>query len=341
MEDLVFYYPQGHEAHFEQGHPERPDRVEVIRDALLQVGYWSSYPHLNPLAVPKDILTAIHTSSYLERLEIASQSGQRLDADTYLTRASWDLAHQAAGGGLAVAEAIWEGRARRGFALTRPPGHHATPNRAMGFCLLNNIALAAEYLLKKKNAERLAIIDIDLHHGNGTQDIFYNRGDVFYISTHQYPLYPGTGQLEETGVGAGVMRTMNMPLPPYSGDLAMTTAMETLILPALDRFGPELILISAGFDPHWKDPLGHLLLTVEGYGQIVNSLVEWANGNCQGKIAMFLEGGYDLEASAACGVAATAALLGEEIEDPFGPAPWREERVWQVIMEAGQRLWGE
>ncbi len=228
MEDLVFYYPQGHEAHFEHGHPERPDRIEVLRDALQQVGYWEAYPHVSSLAIPNGILTAIHDPEYLTRLEIASQSGRRFDADTYITGASWDLSRKAAGGAIAVAEAVWDGTARRGFALTRPPGHHATSSRAMGFCLLNNIALAAEYLLMEKNAQRLAIVDIDLHHGNGTQDIFYNRGDVFYFSTHQYPLYPGTGRLEETGVDTGEMRTMNMPLPPYSGDVAMKTAMETL-----------------------------------------------------------------------------------------------------------------
>ena len=340
MDDLVFFYPEGHEGHFEHGHPERPERVEAIRDRLQAHNIWDAHRKVGPKEIPGEVLTAIHEPGYLSAVEAASRAGQRYDADTYLTTASWDLALNAAGGAVAVAGEVWDRTARRGFALTRPPGHHATPDRAMGFCLLNNVALAAEYLLQQRGASRLAIIDVDLHHGNGTQDIFYARGDVLYISTHQYPLYPGTGRLEHSGVGAGEMRTLNIPLPPYSGDEAMSTAYETIILPVLRRFKPEMLLVSAGFDSHWKDPLGHLLVSVGGYWDQINSLIELADQSCQGKIALFLEGGYDLEAGAACVHAAVAALLGEEVEDSIGTAPWREERVWQVIMEAGQKLWG-
>ncbi len=341
MDDLVLFYPEGHERHFEQGHPERPARVEAIWDRLQESGVWEVSHQVGPQVVPNDVLTAIHTSEYLAAVESASRSGRRYDADTYLTPASWELANNAAGGALAVAAEVWDRKAHRGFALTRPPGHHATPDQAMGFCLLNNVALAAEFILRHREASRLAIVDVDLHHGNGTQDIFYERGDVLYISTHQYPLYPGTGRLEHTGTGAGEMRTLNIPLPPYSGDEAMSTAYETIILPVLDRFSPDMLLVSAGFDSHWKDPLGHLLVTVEGYADQIKALVDLADQTCQGRIALFLEGGYDLEAGAACGLAATAALIGEDVDDHIGPAPWQEERVWQVIMEAGQRLWGD
>jgi len=199
MNDLAFFYPDGHQRHYEIGHPERPERVEAIKSALKEYGYWQAYPRLEPDKISEDVLWAIHTPEYLSALEEICERGMHFDADTYTTPASWDLALNSAGGAIAIARAVWSGEAQRGFALTRPPGHHATSQRAMGFCLLNNIALAAENLIQEEGARRLAIIDLDLHHGNGTQDIFFSRGDVFYLSTHQYPHYPGTGWLNETG----------------------------------------------------------------------------------------------------------------------------------------------
>ena len=191
MENLIFFYPEGHEEHAEYGHPERPERVEVIREALKAEGIWGKYGHIGAIEVPEHILNSIHTRNYLEKLEDTCRRGGRLDMDTYTTKASWKLALQAAGGAISVAKSVWRKEAKRGFALTRPPGHHATRNRGMGFCLLNNIAIAAEYLIQEEGAERLAIVDFDLHHGNGTQDIFWDRGDVFYLFMHQYPHYPG------------------------------------------------------------------------------------------------------------------------------------------------------
>ncbi len=201
MHELVFFYPENHTAHFEHGHPERPERVETIRRALTKVGWWDNFPHLEPVELTFEVLSAIHEMDYLRMLEAASAQGRHLDMDTYTTTASWQLALNAAGGATAVAEAVWQRQAERGFALCRPPGHHATPNRGMGFCLLNNAAIAVEHLQQKFGAQKLAIIDLDLHHGNGTQDIFWRRGDVLYISTHQSPYYPGTGLLRETGIG--------------------------------------------------------------------------------------------------------------------------------------------
>ena len=339
MDDLVYFYPQGHEGHFERGHPERPERVQAVQDGLVSIGAWEPYPKLSPLEVPSQVLEQIHDPSYLGRLRQASASGRRFDLDTYLTTQSWELALQAAGGAIAVASAVWDAKARRGFALTRPPGHHATPTQAMGFCLLNNVALAAEYLLQRTAAARIAIVDIDLHHGNGTQDIFYHREEVFYFSTHQYPLYPGTGLLEERGRGAGNGFTANVPLPPHSGDEAILSAMNRIILPLLDRFAPEILLISAGFDTHWRDPLGQLLVSAETYGQIVGLLRGWADQHCEGKISLFLEGGYDLEAGAACGGAAASALLGIPWNDPLGSAPWQESDAWQEVISDGCRIW--
>jgi acetoin utilization deacetylase AcuC-like enzyme len=340
MEDLIFYYPEGHENHFETGHPERPERVKAIKSALEGNGYWRKYPHLEPVSIPEDALLAIHTPHYLEALEEVCKKGMHFDADTYTRPASWDLAHNAAGGAAAVARAVWDGSARRGFALTRPPGHHATPQRAMGFCLLNNVAIAAQNLIHLDGAQRLAILDLDLHHGNGTQDIFYSRDDVFYLSTHQYPHYPGTGWLNETGEGSGEMKTANIPLPPYSGDYAFFTVMDEVILPLLDRIRPEMILVSYGFDPHFADPLGSLQLTSGGYGRLIQSLVLWADQNCQGRICLFLEGGYDLIAAKECSLAVVAALLGEEYkEHQASIAENGESSTFFSILEQVKLLW--
>lgn len=337
--DIVFYYPQGHQAHYEHGHPERPERVEKIRDALQEYGWWEKYPHLEPIDIPDDILYTIHERTYIEVLKDASRKGQRLDMDTYTTAQSWPLALNAAGGALAIADAVWSGQARRGFALTRPPGHHATIDRGMGFCLLNNVALAAEYLQQKTETRRLAIIDLDLHHGNGTQDIFWNRGDVFYISTHQYPHYPGTGNVNEVGIGDGEGCTANFPLPPGSGDEAFSEIMEEFILPLLERFDSEMLMVSFGFDTHWRDPLGHLQLSASGYANLIRDLSIWADKNCSGRIALFLEGGYDLDAAAACGGAVVSALLNDEWKDPLGPSPRVEDRSWKFMARQARDIW--
>jgi acetoin utilization deacetylase AcuC-like enzyme len=339
MDELVYFYPEGHEAHYEQGHPERPDRVEAMRTALMAKGWWDAYPTVEPVPIPEEVLTAIHEQGYLSKLEESCRTGRRFDSDTYVTNASWDLALKAAGGAIAVGSRVWRREAKRGFALTRPPGHHATQNRAMGFCLLNNVALAAEYLLQKEGAQRIVIVDLDLHHGNGTQDIFWTRKEVFYLSTHQSPLYPGTGALREIGAGAGRGTTANFPLPPYSGDNAFQTVMDTLILPLMDRYDPEAVLVSVGFDTHFRDPLGHLILSGAGYGELVRKLTDWADANCQGRIALFLEGGYDLDAAAACAEAAVANLMGFDWEDSLGPAPREEDKYWEPILKLAQDIW--
>lgn len=337
---LVFYYPEGHQAHFERGHPERPERVERLRQAFQEAGWWDTYPHLEAAQVPAEVLRSVHTPAYLEALQEACSHGAHLDMDTYTTPASWQLALGAAGGAIRVASAVWEGQARGGFALTRPPGHHATIDRGMGFCLLNNIALAAEYLIQKKGAHRLAIVDLDLHHGNGTQDIFWRRADVFYLSTHQYPHYPGTGGVDETGSGPGKGFTANFPLPPFSGDQAFTSIAHRLILPLLERSAPQMILVSFGFDTHWRDPLGSLILSAAGYGNLIASLVDFAEAHCEGKIALVLEGGYDLDAAAACGQSVVAALLKHPWQDTLGPSPLPESSHWQVMERRAREIWG-
>jgi acetoin utilization deacetylase AcuC-like enzyme len=339
MDDIVYFYPDGHAAHFQANHPERPERVEVIRIALQQRGWWDGYQKLPPITLPETVIKAIHSPEYLNLLEISCRRGGYLDADTYLTPASWNLALSAAGGAAALAQAVWQRQARYGFALTRPPGHHAMRGQGMGFCLLNNIALAAQYLVQAEGARRLAVVDLDLHHGNGTQDIFWRRGDVFYISTHQSPLYPGSGALDEIGEGAGIGANANFPLPPGSGDAAFTTIMQEMILPLLAKYQPEMVLVSYGFDAHWSDPLGHLLLTAAGYRNLLKSLITFANDQCMGRLALFLEGGYNLDAGAACSRTIVAELLGKTETDPLGAAPYKETSLWQGMLSSAHQLW--
>ena len=340
MEELVYYDPLGHEAHFESGHPERPERVETIKDTLIAGGLWERFPKRDPYHIPDNVLYGIHDAGYLNNLEEICALGQRYDMDTYTTPASWKLALNAAGGAIAVADEVWSRKAKRGFALTRPPGHHATRNRAMGFCLLNNIALAAEFILREKNASRLAAIDIDLHHGNGTQDIFHQRGDVFYISTHQYPHYPGTGGMNETGHGEGKGRTANIPLPPMSGDTAFITTLDEIIIPLLDDYQPEMVLVSYGFDAHFRDPLGYLLLTTGGYHHLISRFSTWADEYCNGRIALFLEGGYDLEAARSCSLSVVEALLGITEQDSYEHSPTPEGENWRLTVEQVKNVWG-
>ena len=338
MEEMEYFYPEGHFDHYEIGHPERPERVETIRTTLQNTGLWDPFPKIQPFDLAEELLQEVHSLSYLNLLEMTCRRSGHLDMDTYTTPASWQLALHAAGGAAAIASSIWEGKAKRGFALTRPPGHHATHGQGMGFCLLNNIAIAAQYLLKNYAVQRLAIVDLDLHHGNGTQDIFWFRKDVLYISTHQSPFYPGTGRLDDIGEGKGEGWTANFPLPPGSGDTAFTTIMNELILPLLDQRSPQMLLVSYGFDTHWMDPLGQLQLTADGYGNLIKKLCTWADTHCEGKIGLFLEGGYDLNAGSACSVAVISAMTGKSWGDPY-PCPYKESNAWQLTLKGAHSIW--
>jgi len=318
MEDLILFYPENHQLHAYPNHPERPERIEVIRQKFEESGIWDHSGFVESANIPQSVLYSIHYEEHVQRVQQASQQGRSLDSDTYLTTASWRLALNAAGGGIAVADAVFTRKARYGFALCRPPGHHATPNRAMGFCLLNNVALAAEYILQNHDAKKIAIVDIDLHHGNGTQDIFYHRGEVFYCSIHQYPLYPMTGLASEIGTGEGKGTNLNIPFPPHAGDEARQAAWDLAILPLLEEFHPDMLLVSVGFDAHWA---------------------EFAEHYCQGRMAVFLEGGYDLGAGAACALAVAQSLLGQEWEDEIGPSPIPEDPFWESRLQGVLKQW--
>ena len=340
MESLVIFFPEGHQKHYIYGHPERPERIQAIREGLEEAGYWNAYPVIPPQLPTAELLEAVHDQDYLALLERTSRKEQMLDPDTYATIDSWQLALNAAGGALAVIEQVWERDAHTGFALTRPPGHHATKFRAMGFCLINNVAVAAEYLLREKGAQKVAILDVDLHHGNGTQDIFWERNDVHFISVHQAPFYPGTGSLQERGAGTGQGATLNLPIPAFSGDTAYQTLLSEIILPNLSEAHPDMLLISFGFDTHWLDPLGSMQLTGEGVYQMFLALRDWADASCQGRIAVILEGGYDLEAGKACGQAVAAGLLQDPWADYLGSSPHHEGAAWEETLQRAKTMLG-
>jgi acetoin utilization deacetylase AcuC-like enzyme len=278
---------------------------------------------LVPIAPRVAILEEVslaHSQSHISRIRgCSARGGGWLDGDTYASPASYDVALQAVGGVLQGLDAIMAGEVNHAFALVRPPGHHATTDEAMGFCLFNNIAVAAEYAKRKYKLERILIADFDVHHGNGTQAIFYSDPKVLYFSTHQYPWYPGTGSIYEDGTGEGKGFTVNVPLPAYCGDNELLRAYKEILVPVAKRFQPQLILVSAGYDPHWADQLSLMQLTAAGFAGIAIIIKELADELCQGKLLLSLEGGYHLEALSHSIKATLEVLLGDSPSaDPLG-----------------------
>jgi acetoin utilization deacetylase AcuC-like enzyme len=322
--------------HDEPSHPENAGRLRAIDRALDESGLRARLQTLAPRPATLDELAAVHTPEYVAALrQVMSQAPGYIDmAPTYIVPESFDVAMLAAGGALCAVEAVLGGSATAAFALIRPPGHHAVPDHAMGFCLFNNIALAARYAQKKFSLQRVMIVDFDVHHGNGTQDAFYDDPSVLFLSTHQYGagFYPGTGALEETGAGAGKGFNINVPLPAGAGDLAFERIAAEIIAPAAERFAPQLLLVSAGFDAHWADPLASLQHSHTGYGQLMRALMAIAAKHCDGKMALTLEGGYDVGALAGGVLTVLRALLGDaHLPDPLGPAHRREPTIDTVI----------
>jgi acetoin utilization deacetylase AcuC-like enzyme len=301
-------------------HPERPDRVRAIASHLRQVGLWDRFDVWEPAPIAIETLELVHTPAHVQAMQaLAARGGGSIDADTHTSAGSWEAALRAAGGVVQAADRVSAGQLGSAFCLVRPPGHHATPKQAMGFCLFNNVAIAAEWLRANGRAERIAILDYDVHHGNGTQDAFYNRPDILYVSTHQVPLYPGTGDWRQTGGGT----TVNLTMPPGSGDDVYAVARSHVIEPIVRRFRPDVIFVSLGFDAFYGDPLANLRLSIGGaYTALLRSARDLADELCGGKIVVALEGGYDLDALAHGGGMVCHLLLGEEPPaDPLGPAP--------------------
>jgi acetoin utilization deacetylase AcuC-like enzyme len=279
-----------------QGHPERPERIGILLDLAEQIDR-QKFQLLPPRAAARTDIEARHGTEYVALIESTSKRNRyALDGDTITCRDSFGVGLLAVGGFLRLLDAIAAGEHRNGFALVRPPGHHALRNRAMGFCLFNTIAIGAEHLKRTYGAKRILIMDWDVHHGNGTQDAFYNDPTVLFVSTHQFPYYPGTGAVNEVGVDAGEGFTVNIPLPAGCGDAEYLQAFNDLVMPSAEKFEPEWVLVSAGFDPHRRDPLGGMAVTEEGFAAMAGMLLQTAERYADGKIAFLLEGGYDLAA---------------------------------------------
>lgn len=273
-------------------HPESPDRLRAIRRVL---SHEHGVEYVSPESVSPELVSTVHDPAYVERVrEFCGDGGGQWDADTVAVPDTWEAALASAGIAVWAADAALEGASGREtpFSLGRPPGHHAVGDDAMGFCFFNNAAIAAEAALE--SVDRVAIIDWDVHHGNGTHDIFYERGDVFYASMHEQGLYPGTGAVEETGVGAGAGRTLNLPLPPGSDDAVYLYAFEETITPALERFDPDLLLVSTGFDAHERDPISRMRVSTEGFG-VLTARCRSLTDRLDAPLAFVLEGGYGLE----------------------------------------------
>ncbi|MDQ7819833.1 MAG: histone deacetylase [Armatimonadota bacterium] len=309
------------------GHPERPQRLDAIEQALEALPP-ADLPRMTTEPADEDALASVHSRGYIRRVRtLAEEGGGALDADTVLSRDSFRAARAAAGAARAAVEAVLQGRARAAFAAVRPPGHHALTDRGMGFCLFNNVALAAMRALDA-GLPRVAIVDWDVHHGNGTQEIFYRDARVLVISLHQEEWYPGTGAVEETGEGDGVGWTVNIPLPPGTGDGGYRVVFEEVVIPLLQEAAPSLVLISAGYDAAVGDPLGRMRLTARGFWMMAD-LIRQARPDRGGVVAV-LEGGYDLEALGQ-GVRATVQALAGQPARVAGPERELDEVPYAAI----------
>jgi acetoin utilization deacetylase AcuC-like enzyme len=295
MPTLLLTHPACLEHDTGYGHPERADRLRAIAGALEAPAFNVLKREQAPLASLADI-ERLHPQSYVEmvKAEIPKRDHNWLDPDTVVSPGSWDAALRAAGAALYAVDQVMSGKADNAFCAVRPPGHHAEPAKAMGFCLFNNVAIGALHARAKHGAKRVAVVDFDVHHGNGTQAAFWTDKDLFYGSTHQMPLFPGTGALNETGAG----NIFNAPLKPGDGSEVFRAAFENRVLPALDAFAPDFLLVSAGFDAHIRDPLAQIRLTEPDFAWVTEKLLQAADKHCGGKLVSTLEGGYDLDALA-------------------------------------------
>ena len=297
------------------GHPERPERLEAILDAIHAEGLDRRTEELETRPATPEEITTVHDAKYLE--QVMNAQGKEyayLDPDTSMTEYSCDAALAAAGGAIDLALNIYDGKYRNGFALVRPPGHHAVVDRAMGFCIFNNIALAAQQLIERRGLVRVAIVDFDVHHGNGTNFSFYERRDVLFLSTHQYPHYPGTGRFRDVGLEEGKGYSINIPLPARMGDDEHLLIYHNAVLPVLESYRPQMILVSAGFDGHERDMLAGESMTTGGYITLMNVLKQAADRLCDGRLAFYLEGGYDLTALRETVSAGIRILLGDDVK---------------------------
>jgi acetoin utilization deacetylase AcuC-like enzyme len=319
------------------GHPERPERIGVFLPAVLDR---PGTTRIAPRLATGDDITLVHGEGHFERVARTRALPRfAFDADTPVSAASFDAACLAAGGVLALLDAVVAGQVRNGFALVRPPGHHAERDRAMGFCLFNNVAIGAAHLRARHGLERVLIVDWDVHHGNGTQHSFARDPSVLYISTHRHPFYPGTGAIGEIGDGDGAGFTVNLPFPGGFGDAEYVEAFRTVIEPVALEFAPQLVLISAGFDAHWRDPLGGMAVSEQGFAAIARSLIGVAEQTAGGRCVAVLEGGYDLQATRESARAVLDELCRERAIAPPPPPNSHARPILDAVRRAHAPFW--
>jgi len=318
-------------------HPENASRLTHALGLLEVSGVREQLVDIPVQKASLEQLSLVHSAEHIKRVdEMAARGGGWLDADTVVSPASYDVALHAAGALLSATESVIAGDLDSAFALVRPPGHHAMQSHSMGFCLFNNLAVAAREATVTHGVERVLIVDFDVHHGNGTQDTFYHDPSVLYFSTHQFPFYPGTGSLHETGAGGAKGTTLNVPLPAWCGDEDYLQVFQEILVPAARRFRPDLVLVSAGYDAHWADRISLMQLSVPTYAQFARVLRELAEELSHGRLVFTLEGGYHLEAQAYSIKAMIEVLLdGKSCDDPLGRSPERKgpAGVQQLIGE--------
>ncbi len=323
--------------HDQPGHVESRARLEQVNHALDASGMRRRIQLLQPQPIALERLHRVHTPGYVESVErVARRGGGGLAGrgdETYVAPRSYEAARLASGGVVTAVEAVLRGECKNAFALVRPPGHHAFADHGEGFCLFNTVAIAAAAARRDLAVERVLIVDFDLHHGNGTQAIFYDDPSVLFFSTQQWGIYPGSGHWSETGTGQGAGYTVNVPMLPGWGDAMYACVFDDLLTPIARRFRPQLILVSAGYDPHWSDLLGSMTVTDRGFFNLARKLVALSEELCGGRLVLTLEGGYGLEGLAYGVVGTFAALLGDEaFADPIGPSPHAERPVDEAYL---------
>ena len=324
-------------SHTKQFHPENHERVKDLLRFFEDERILSDVRLLDAKPADARLMARVHSRGLLEEIRLACLRGiDRLDADTYVTPQSYELARLAAGACCEVTDAVYSGSAQNGLAIVRPPGHHAERDQVGGFCLLNNVAIAAQHAQDANDARRVMIVDFDVHHGNGTQDIFYEDGGILFVSLHLFHpfFYPGTGAANEVGIGSGKGLTLNVPFPPGVGDLGYRNAVEQLLLPRARQFSPNIIFVSTGFDAHWQDPLARALLSLRGYASMCQQLVSLADELCDGRVVFVLEGGYHKAVLRFGLLNLIHCLLGRDaVRDPLGPSSEPERDVSNLLLE--------
>jgi len=318
-------------------HPERPARLTAIRAALdddpVPGTAWRAARPAERASIER-----VHAAAHIEDIDSARGRRRAIDPDTRMSEATVDAAWLAAGASVQAVDAVFAGEADNAFALVRPPGHHAEPSRAMGFCFYNNVAIAAAHAIAEHGCERVLVVDWDVHHGNGTQSAFYDRRDVLFLSAHRYPFYPGTGAAHEVGTGAGEGYSINLPLPPTLGDGDYETLFDACVRPIAVAYRPDLVLVSAGYDAHADDPLGDQHVGDEGFAALCGVVHDIALESAGGRLVLVLEGGYDLDGTAASARACAQVLAGETPPERKAAGPLGE-RVRKAATGAFSRYW--